>query len=366
MRIAKLILVFVLCLSLCGCASFGDDSYILIESRPPQSTVSATQNVTAADYAQLYDALAALIENGASQQVISLENYDRERMEEDVKAVTEEIRATHPIAAYAVDRIAYTIGTNGGVHALSVQITYLHDRSQISKIVKVADNNAAKEAVKEALNNCDTGIVLQIENYAALDFEQVVENHAMQYPEYVMEMPQVAVSVYPEEGKSRVVELKFSYQTRRELLKSMQSQVSPVFASAVLYVSGEAADRVKFSQLYSFLMERYEYKTETSITPAYSLLRQGVGDSKAFATVYAAMCRQAGLECMVVSGTRNGESCYWNIVRDNWIYYHVDLLQCAQNGDFVELGDAQMEDYVWATEFYPACGTDFSKENNEN
>ena len=45
-------------------------------------------------------------------------------------------------------------------------------------------------------------------------------------------------------------------------------------------------------------MERYDYRIETSITPAYSLLRHGVGDSRAFAVVYAAMCQQAGLECL--------------------------------------------------------------------
>ena len=72
--------------------------------------------------------------------------------------------------------------------------------------------------------------------------------------------------------------------------------MKPVFESAVLYVSGDGAEKQKFSQLYAFLMERFDYKVETSITPAYSLLRHGVGDSRAFATVYAAMCRLAGLE----------------------------------------------------------------------
>ena len=141
----------------------------------------------------------------------------------------------------------------------------------------------------------------------------------------------------------------------------MQTQVRKVFDSAVLYVSGDGEDREKYAQLYSFLMERYDYKIETSITPSYSLLRHGVGDCKTFAVVYAAMCRLSGLECLVVSGTRAGEAWYWNIVRDGQRYFHVDLLRSAQVGKFVELTDGQMEGYVWDYSRFPECSADASE-----
>ena len=109
------------------------------------------------------------------------------------------------------------------------------------------------------------------------------------------------------------------------------------------------------SMLYAFLMERFEYKQETSITPAYSLLRHGTGDSRAFAQVYAAMCRDAGLTCMTVTGTRDGEPWTWNILLDGEEYYHVDLLRCSENGRYREQTDAEMEGYVWDYSEYPAC-----------
>ena len=149
------------------------------------------------------------------------------------------------------------------------------------------------------------------------------------------------------------MELIFSYQTSRDSLRRMQSQVKPVFDAATLYVSGDGEEKQKFSQLYAFLMERFDYKLETSITPAYSLLRHGVGDSRAFATVYAAMCRSAGLECLVVTGARSGEPRSWNIVLDNGQYYHVDLLH--EQGSFWEYTDWQMSSYVWDYSDYPAC-----------
>ena len=68
------------------------------------------------------------------------------------------------------------------------------------------------------------------------------------------------------------------------------------------------------------------------------------------------MCRRAGLESMVVTGTKAGEPWTWNIVRDGEEYYHVDLLRSSGEGGFREYTDAEMTGYVWDSSTYPACG----------
>ena len=181
-----------------------------------------------------------------------------------------------------------------------------------------------------------------------------MEDYAEQNPDQIMELPQVTAYFYPEQGSDRVVDIRFVYQTNREALRQMQIYVQPVFRSAELYVSSEEeSDAVKYARLHTFLMERNDYKVETSITPTYSLLRHGVGDSRAFANVYAAMCRKAGLQCYVVSGTCNGEARFWNIIRDGDICYHVDLLNPS---GFARFTDQQMNGYVWDYSAYPECG----------
>ena len=197
-------------------------------------------------------------------------------------------------------------------------------------------------------------MVLLVEDFYSRDFTQMVQDYATQFPELVMETPQVAVNLYGT-GKSRVVELLFTYQNSRDVLRQMKSQVEPVFSAAALYVSGDGADSQKYAQLYAFLMERFDYTIETSITPAYSLLRHGVGDSRAFATVYAAMCRAAGLECDIITGTFSGEPRTWNLVLDNGYYYHVDLLRSSASGGFREYTDLEMRGYVWDYSAYPVC-----------
>ena len=149
-------------------------------------------------------------------------------------------------------------------------------------------------------------------------------------------------------------------QNRADIL---QKYVKPVFAAAELNVSGEETQGAKFALMYAFLMERSEYQLETSITPAYSLLRHGVGDSKAFATVYAAMCSRAGLECQVVTGTREGNPWVWNIICEDGIYYHIDLLGKSDEGRLLRLTQEDMQSYVWDYSSYPATGSEKTAEN---
>ena len=171
-----------------------------------------------------------------------------------------------------------------------------------------------------------------------------------------METPEVKAQIYPDAGRERVLELKFAYQSSRDSLRTMREMVQRVFVSSSLYVSHDAEDFRVLSQLYAFLMERFDsYQIKTSITPAYSLLNHGVGDSSAFAEVYAEMCRRADIECMVVVGTRSGEPWTWNIVREDGYYYHVDLLACHAQGSFRCLTDTQMDEYVWDYSAYPQC-----------
>ena len=126
-----------------------------------------------------------------------------------------------------------------------------------------------------------------------------------------------------------------------------------VFTSAELYVKKTEQVSEIYSQLYSFLMERHNYTVQSSETPAYSLLYRGVGDCRAFATVYAAMCRRAELDCQVVSGTRDGMQWQWNVVRFRGKYYHVDLLSCREAGAFQMHEPSEMEDYVWDYSSFP-------------
>ncbi|MBR4290839.1 MAG: transglutaminase domain-containing protein [Oscillospiraceae bacterium] len=346
------VLAGVLCLLLCGC-TWMDGSYLSITPHQEQSSGVQAKDRTASNYIQLRDVLKDMIDSGTENAVINVAGYRQDLVDEGIANAVLYAMERYPLGAYAVDEISYEVGTGGGQPAISVNISYIHGRSEIRKIEEVANMSAAQACITDALDNCGDSVVIYVNAYEASDLVQVVEDYAKENPDIVMEMPQVAVGVYPDTGSSRVVEVKFTYETSRESLRQMQQQVRRVFASAQLYINSDAETAQKYAQLYTFLMERFDYQLQTSITPAYSLLTYGVGDCEAFASVYAAMCRQAELDCHMVSGTRDGQSWYWNIIHENGINYHVDLLRCSEKGQFQRLTDEAMERYVWDYSAHP-------------
>lgn len=355
-----LLLVLVLAAGCCGC-SWMEGSYQSIHPHQVGYVRDDGEMDVIGSHSELRAAVTAMIDTGMEEAVFTLYDYPEDELRQDIYGVIRYAENTYPVGAWAVSEITYEYGQ----FLLSVQIDYRRSKADIDRIYTVRGSSGAKEAINTALTACEDSLVLQITGYHDMDFVQYVADYAGLNPQTVMELPQVTAQVYPQSGAVRIVELQFNYQTSRESLRDMQSQVRPVFSSARLYVSSETDDGVKLGQLYSFLMERFDYTLQTSLTPSYSLLLHGVGDSRAFAQVYAAMCRQSGLEAMTVSGTRNGESRVWNIIRNGDVYYHVDLLECARHGYYHQLTDEQMWNYVWDYSAYPACGVDVTEPNTE-
>ncbi len=345
--------LLVLSLALSGCGWSGG-RYTSVTPHREQRQNTKNEAVSAANYLELIQVLMDMIEGGQETAAISVSQYPEGQLNSTIDLAMDYVMTTYPLGAYAVEKIDYELGTSGGLPAVAVTFHYRHSDVEIRQIKEVEKMTDAQPLVAAALEDYDASLVMDVERYTEMDFQQMVRDHAETYPELVMEVPQVTTAVYGS-GQQRLVELRFAYQTSRDALRQMQNQVKPVFEAAELYVSGDGIQRQKYSQLYAFLMERFDFKVETSITPAYSLLHHGVGDSRAFATVYAAMCRRAGLDCLVVTGTRSGEPWVWNIISENGIHQHVDLLQCSIQGRFQEKSDREMGGYVWDYSAYPEC-----------
>lgn len=349
-----LLLLSALAVLLSGC-SWMDGNFHSVTPHESHTLGVGSDEVSASNYEELQQALEDMIAVGREKRIIYVGEYNQDQLENGMIEAVRYVRRSLPLGVYAVDEIRYELGSNAGKPAIAVEITYLHGRTEILQIQRVPDMETAKSTILDALTVCGSGIVLLVEHYEDLDVEQLVEDFADTHPQLIMEIPQVAAGLYPDSGESRILELRFTYQNSRDNLREMTSHVNSMFDAAALYISSDDTDSVKLSQLYGFLMERFDYQIETSITPAYSLLRHGVGDCKTFAVVYAAMCRQSGLECHVVTGTREGEPWYWNIVRAEETCFHVDLLLCSELGGFREFYDEDMTGYVWDYSAYPEC-----------
>lgn len=338
--------ILLLALLLSGC-TWLDGEYHSVKPHASSGDKLSDDVVTVSGYNELKEALVEMVTTGRQQSTFYINGFDLDQVDQYMNTAIMHVFQNSAVGAYAVDEINYEAGTSGGISAIAVDVTYLHGRQEILRIKSVTNMDGVKSIISRALSNCDSSTVIKVKEYEELAVDQFVQEYVNANPHICMEQPQVTVSIYPNRGQERVLEIIFTYQTTRDTLKSMQEMVTPIFSAAELYVQGSEGERQKYEQLYAFLMERFDYKLETSITPAYSLLRYGVGDSKAFAMVYSIMCQNADLECRVVTGTRNGEAHNWNLIRVDGTDYHVDLLACSQTGEFSVMDPESMAGYVW-------------------
>lgn len=352
MRILALCLA--LCLALSGCTGWMDGSYVSIKPHTEKNDPSNQGRITVASREEIQQALEKLIERGSETGKLYVVGLTKEAAQEAMTQAVADVLRLHPVAVFVAEDITWELGMAANETALAVTVHYNQNRAQLHNIRKAASMDAMVSLIGTALRNCEPHLIVQVSDYTATDFMQLVRDYGDAYPEQVMEQPQLAVEMYPEKGAARVIELRFFYQTDPQSLKEMQEYVQPVFSAATMYVMGEDDHLRKYDQLHSFLMGRNDYTLATSLTPAYSLLRHGVGDSRAFAVVYAAMCLDAGLECRVVSGTCQGEPRFWNMICVDGSWWHTDLL--GSPGALRMLSDAEMAGYVWDYSAYPACG----------
>lgn len=362
-RLLPLIMAVSLLFTGCG---WLDGSYYKVTPHQQHSAGNESQVEVAENYLQLRKALEDMVDAGEENRVITVSGFRQEQLGDSMDMAVRYVKNNDPIGAYAVEEITYEVGTVGGSVAVAVEIRYRYSKNEIRKILHVENMEQVRALVEEALTEYDPGLVMLIGEYEPLDVYQMVDDFASRNPSVVMETPELSVQTYPDTGINRIMEVKFTYQSSRDSLRAMRDVVQRVFRSAALYVSNDARDSQKLSQLYSFLMERFDsYQIKTSITPSYSLLNHGVGDSTAFAEVYAEMCARADVECLVVVGTRNAEPWCWNIVKMDGCYYHVDLLDCQVRGSFQTRTDAQMANYVWDYSAYPVCNGSTPEEGTD-
>ena len=339
-------LFFCLCL-LAGCSGWMSGSYTSVTPNHSSNMGQTDDVIQVTTFEEMRDALIAMVEAGDQEAVLYVSGMTDVMMEYHMDNAVELIKNRNAIGAYAIREITYELGAHMGSTAISVDIDYEHNRAEILRIKKANTMDDVVQLLKAALENFSDNLVVKVKRYNNRDLVQYARDYMDLYPQKCMEMPQMTISTYPETGSERIIEIIFNYQTSRESLRDMQQSVSDVFTSAQYYIDPAASTREKFSQLYSFLMQRYIYKMGTSITPSYSLLRHGIGDSKAFATVFASMCRQVDLHCEIVSGTRNAEAWHWNIVVVDDTYYYVDLLASLEENGIVFKTEEEMTGYIW-------------------
>ena len=342
-------------LLLSGCSSMLARDYANVTAHNMAQTAEGDPSVLRADsYQELVNALLYLVTQGAESGAVRL-YLDSDNVSGALEDACQEVQED-PLGAYAVDYIKYSVGSVVTYYQADVQITYRRTREQIASIVSATGTAAIRSELENALDSFAPECVLRI-SYFEGDEEYIRSLFQEAYyatPAAALDLPDISISIYPDSGRQRIVEILLSYHldaqelsSRKELLgqqcQALLQTIWPLTGDQRILACADAVARLC----------RYDPSAGST---AYHALLEGSADSEGMALAMALLCQELGVEFQVVSGTLEGEPRFWTVVSTQEGWRHLDPSRSAEQENPL-YSDDQMEaaGYIWDRDAVPAC-----------
>lgn len=363
-RFALLLLLCSLLLCATGCKSWVADSYLSVADHveqplPTQESPDSEEPSVVTNRSELRGAVLSLVRNWTESAEFPVRDYDGS-ISDDLAETVDYVMHSDPVGAYAVDYIDSELIGDGASGTVTLSIVFRRSAAEIDSIVTVSDNDAAYLKIQQALSTYETALTLRIRSYRETDFAAYIRDYCLENPATVLCLPETSADLYPNEGETRILELHFSYPATRDEMRLMLSSTQSIFNSAASYIRSGETDADRAALLFRFLTTRFDYVLgeEASTTPAYDLLCRHIAHSLSFACVFGAECRAAGIDCILVEGTRNGAAHFWNLLYLDGAYYHVDLMRSLERSEtelkLLTSRELREAGYVWDETLHPA------------
>lgn len=370
----KLIIVLVaVSILLCGCAAFKTADYLHIQEHVDPFSYKETipeetqaKQLSADDYYSLRSVLISLMTEGTEHAQIYFEQYNGD-IENDLKRVVSYLSEVDPVGAYAVDYINYERVNERSRSSVVFDFVYRRSANEIASIRSVRGNEQANKLIYAALDEFAPSITLQISGYTDEDFEKSIRTYCLYHPEKSVLCSKISVSVYPDSGNVRIVELHFNYDITKDELRTRAEDTATALSSAYNYMRyGDSAQDCATLAL-SYLVGRFQYEEREDAT-VYSLLCEGKSNSMAFSSAFAYLCKNADIPCYIVEGTKYDVPYDWVMLQIDELWYHFDVSQTVLSESRVLSlkKDQEMAGYLWNTEAYPSCDGIVSTTESQN
>jgi len=352
----RILALLLLLLLTCTACSLAPDSYLSVTPHTGSgSQTEVTDAVSVEDYAGLRRAILGFISMGQTEGTIRASNYDGS-VEKDLADAVYEMSKQYPLGAYAVDYMSYDCIYIVNYYEINIHTTFRRTVREIAEIEDISTETGLQLRIQRALNETDNRIVIRMEEYREMDIPAIVAAHCADRPGTILEQPKVSVSVYPDSGETRILEINLLYTHTAEELKNRTNAMKESIDAAAEYIRYRETNLEKAELLFTYLMERFTYKVGETVTPVYDALCSGIADPAGLSHAWQLICDRAGLECYTVSGLRDGEPYLWNIISVDGEYRHLDLAQSMlSNGMLILKTDPEMTQYYWNMDAYPAC-----------
>ena len=347
MRRALLALALCCALSLTGCSALLERPYAVVESHTEQPAAGDGSSVQVGTYSELVNGVLFFVSQGVEEGVIQITDYNGD-VEDDLNRACLEVAKDDPLGAYAVDFIKNDYTTIITTYEATITISYRRSPEQVSSLVNITGTSAIREEAVQALSAFKTELALRV-GYFTADADAIAQLVRQAYydaPASAMGMPEFTVSLYPESGSQRIVEILFTYPEEASALRqkrdALQAEVEALMLPLRPQQQSASARR---ATLFAVAQERIQSAPGGGPSAWDALLGDGA-DSEGTALAFQLLSGELLVGSTLVEGTLNGEPHFWNQLTEDDGAHYVDLTRSGGGltysaADLAELG------YVW-------------------
>lgn len=338
---------------LTGCAGLLERDYVHVTPHSTAPTAEGDPSLLRAEsYQQLVNGLLYFVTLGAETGTIQL-YLDAGDAEAQLEAACLEVVQEDPLGAYAVEFIKYHLTPVVSHYEAALDITYRRTRDQVASIVSATGVSAVRSELEAALSAFASERVLRI-GYFEGDEDTVralVRSAYDAVPGAALDLPEATVSLYPQTGRQRIVEIQLTYHLELTELTRRKEQLAQTARTLSQPLQGEDALR-SVLQAARAVLSAGGYLPQGGNT-AYDALRSGGANSEGLSLALALLCQNLSVPAQVVRGSRNGSELFWVLAQTDHGWRHLDLTQGAET--LLLHTDREMADtgYTWDTAAYP-------------
>lgn len=358
-RAILVLLAAVLCLSASGCGSFLEADYIVAKAYVDDLPVIEGDTLLISSYQSLKNAIIAMVNAHQEEETLTFSGYGGD-VSKDLPRACSELKTENALCAYAVDYISYDLSRIVSYYEAKITVNYLRSAEQMSRLHTIGSVSNAEALLRVGLLDMEPTLIFSAVGHPlnAEDIQNFVSKEYYTAPAKWLQLPQASLSVYPNEGITRIYEVSFNYGGDAEKIGELIMQMSTAAAEITAQISGDEDDCAALAA--ALLAERCSWApdgSDLSLT-AYGALVNGSAASEGFAMAYKTLCDMLEIECLVIAGRLDKTPHVWNMVRLGESYYHVDTSQIWDTGAASILhSDSDMWGrYWWDTELYPESG----------
>ncbi len=354
-RTIALILTLCALLSLPGCGSLFDRTDFAVAPHQEQSAIQEDGSILHAEnYANLVSCVQHFVFMGQQEGKVRVYKYSGD-IESDLRTACREVLTEDPLGAYALSDISFTYDRIVSYYECTFHFVFRRTKQEISSIVNAYGDTSIRKEIKKAMSGFDSTLTFRTANYYAdrTNLYKLAQEAYYASPATAMGYPSVSISLFPESGDVRIVEMQFSYDHSPEEMKQHADEVA---AAAARIMGLETATNGSVAELLcARLLQAVTYAPDGG-SSVYDALCLGSANSEGLALSYQLLCKQADIPCQIVQGTLSGIPHCWNIVEADGAHWHVDLTRGAAPQERLR-SDADMTSngYYWSKDDYPHC-----------